>query len=77
VYATPVSGVPDVVREGDTGFLMQSRAPDDIAAGIEGILAREDLGDVSHRGRSLIESEYNPDAAVERYRRILTDAVAR
>ena len=41
-YATPVSGVPDVVRERRTGFLMSSRDPDGIAADIEAILDRED-----------------------------------
>jgi glycosyltransferase involved in cell wall biosynthesis len=52
-YATPVSGVPDVVRERRTGFLMSSRDPDGIAADIEAILDREDLetsdGDVRRR----------------------------
>ena len=72
VYATPVSGVPDVVREDETGFLMDSRDPDDVTAGIEGALARQDLADISMRGRSLVESEYSFEAAVERYRRILT-----
>ncbi|WP_254822455.1 glycosyltransferase family 4 protein [Haloglomus halophilum] len=75
VYATPVSGVPDVVRANETGFLMDSRDPDDIAAGIESILAREDLADVSLRGRRLIETEFSLDAAIERYRAILTAAV--
>jgi glycosyltransferase involved in cell wall biosynthesis len=74
VYATPVSGVPDVVRPNETGFLMESRDPDDIAAGIESILAREDLADVSLRGRRLIETELSLDAAVERYRTILRSA---
>jgi glycosyltransferase involved in cell wall biosynthesis len=76
VYATPVSGVPDVVRDHETGLLMTSRDPSDIAAGIEGILARDDLGDISHRGRALIEADYTLEAAVERYRCILTGAVA-
>ncbi|WP_254830851.1 glycosyltransferase family 4 protein [Haloglomus salinum] len=75
VYATPVSGVPDVVRADETGFLMDSRDPDDIAAGIESVLAREDLADVSLRGRQLIETEFSLDAAVERYRAILTAAI--
>jgi glycosyltransferase involved in cell wall biosynthesis len=74
VYATPVSGVPDVVRANETGFLMDSRDPDDIATGIESILAREDLADVSLRGRRLIETDFSLDAAVERYRAILRAA---
>jgi glycosyltransferase involved in cell wall biosynthesis len=74
VYATPVSGVPDVVRENETGFLLESRAPADIASGVETILAREDLSDFSHRGRTLIETDYSLDAAVRRYRAILVEA---
>jgi glycosyltransferase involved in cell wall biosynthesis len=77
VYATPVSGVPDVVREGETGFLMRSRDPTDIAAEVEDILDREDLGAFSGRGRALVEREYSLDAAVERYRTILTAATQR
>lgn len=71
VYATPVSGVPDVVRDGETGFLMDSLDPADVATGIAEILDRDDLAAVSARGRRLIEEEYSFDAAVARYRRIL------
>ena len=77
VHATPVSGVPDVVREGETGFLMDSRDPSAIATGIEAALNRDDLADISHRGRRLIEAEYGLDAAVERYRGILVSATDR
>jgi glycosyltransferase involved in cell wall biosynthesis len=41
-YATRVSGVPDVVRAGETGFLISSRDPDGITADIEATLDRED-----------------------------------
>jgi glycosyltransferase involved in cell wall biosynthesis len=75
VYATPVSGVPDVVREEETGFLMESREPGDIVTDIEEILARDDLAETAANGRGLIQSEYSLDAAVERYRGILTAAV--
>jgi glycosyltransferase involved in cell wall biosynthesis len=51
---------------------MRSRDPTDIAAEVEDILDREDLGAFSGRGRALIEREYSLDAAVERYRTILT-----
>lgn len=72
VYATPVSGVPDVVRDGETGFLAASRDPAEIAAAVAGILDRDDLADVSARGRELVEEEYSFEAAVGRYRRILS-----
>jgi len=70
-YATPVSGVPDVVREGETGFLMEHREPDRIVADIEAILDRDDLTAVSQRARDLAVSEYSFEAAVERYTELL------
>jgi len=71
VYASPVSGVPDVIRDGETGFTIDSREPTALAAGIEGILARDDLAAISENGRTLIEDEYSFEAACERYRGIL------
>jgi len=71
VYATPVSGVPDVVRDGETGFHMTSRSPETIGAAVRDILAREDLGEIADNAQELAETEYSFDAAVERYREIL------
>ena len=70
-YATPVSGVPDVVREGETGFLMATVDGAVIADEIESILRRDDLAETSANARGLIEAEYNFDAAVARYEDIL------
>jgi glycosyltransferase involved in cell wall biosynthesis len=75
-YATPVSGVPDVVRAGETGFLMEHREPDRIVADIEAILDREDLPAVSQRARDLAVSEYSFEAAVDRYQRLLGEVAA-
>ena len=76
VLATPVSGVPDVVREGETGFRLDGDEPERIASDIESIMARSDPGTVSGRGRALIEDSYDFDAAVERYRAILRGVAA-
>lgn len=71
-YATPVSGVPDVVREGETGFEMTATDSENIAVDIEEILSREDLVEMSRRCRQLIEDEYSFEAAVRRYDEILS-----
>ena len=75
VYVTPVSGVPDVVREGETGFIIDSHEPARMRSDIIDILAREEFEDVSGRCRRLIRDEFSLEAAVERYRSILTDDV--
>jgi glycosyltransferase involved in cell wall biosynthesis len=71
VYATPVSGVPDVVRSGETGFLMDNRDPERIAADIEDILARDDLPEMSRRCRDFAVENYSYEASVERFRTLL------
>jgi len=71
VYATPVSGVPDVVRDGETGFLMADTDPAAIRADLLEILDRSDLSTISANGRALIEAEYSFAAAKRRYRDIL------
>lgn len=74
-YATPVSGVPDVVKEGETGFIIDNPTPESIVSDLEEILQRDDLSDISTNGRELIESDYSFDGAVDRYRRILNSIV--
>ena len=71
VLSTPVSGVPDVVRDGETGFHLHEETPDGVADAIQDALTRSDLETVSVTGRRLIEDRYSYSAAVERYRDIL------
>jgi len=71
VYASPVSGVPDVVRDGETGFHIEPRDPAALREGMASILAREDLASIGQSGRALIEAEYDFEAACDRYRAIL------
>lgn len=73
VYATPVSGVPDVVYEGETGLLMKDLEPEAIRADIVQFLDSDTLDSVSANGRKLAVSEFSFEAAVDRYRSILQD----
>jgi glycosyltransferase involved in cell wall biosynthesis len=70
VMATPVAGVPDVIRPGETGFFLESTTPSAIAADIVAAVD-DDIETMSRQGRELIEEEYSFEAAVDRYRRIL------
>jgi len=55
VLATAVGVIPDVITDGETGFIMEDNSPECIAK----------------NARKLIEREYTHQAAVERYRSIL------
>lgn len=73
VFATPVSGVPDVVQHRKTGFLIRSMEPAEIADDISSIISRKDITTVSSQGRELVETEYDFCGAVDRYRTILDE----
>ena len=71
VLATPVSGVPDVVREGETGFFMTDHTGIETAEQIGEVIVRADLPSIAENCRQLMESEYSYKVAVARYRSIL------
>lgn len=73
VYATPVSGVPDLVHEGETGMLMDDQQPKVVAEKIEAAFREMDLDEFSSNCRKLVEEEYSYEASVERYSAILRD----
>ena len=70
VLATPVSGVPDVVRDGETGFLLEETNKKKTSSEIERILKRADLNEASKNARTLTIREYSFKAAIERYAHI-------
>jgi glycosyltransferase involved in cell wall biosynthesis len=69
--ATPVGAVPDIVKDGVTGFLMPDNAPLHISEHILRALNSNSTGAVIANGRRLVEREFSFEAAVERYGRVL------
>jgi glycosyltransferase involved in cell wall biosynthesis len=76
VYATPVAGVPDVVKTGQTGFLMGNEPTNETATEIVSILNNPELGSISAAGRTLVEEQFCYTAAVQRYQQLMLDLVA-
>jgi glycosyltransferase involved in cell wall biosynthesis len=75
VYATPVSGVPDVVWEGETGFMMDQLDPAQITEEVVRHVRSQELTNYSERCRQHVESAYSFEAAVERYRHLIRAVV--
>ena len=74
VYATPVSGIPDVVQDGETGRLMHSLDPLSIVEDISEIVSNRIEGAaLSKRCRERVEREYSFRTAVDRYSAILVE----
>lgn len=71
VLATPVGGVPDVIKDGVTGFILEDNSPECIAENVVRVLNYPNLDEIVKNARELIEKGYTYEAAVERYREIL------
>jgi glycosyltransferase involved in cell wall biosynthesis len=67
VVSTLVSGIPEVVRDGETGLLVPERDAGAIADAVERLLDDQDLADrLGRAGRDLVRSEFDLDRNVDR-----------
>ena len=73
VLATSVGAIPDVIKDGETGFIMDNNSPECIAKRVISVLECPYLNRIVKNARELVETEYTYEAAVERYRRVLKD----
>ncbi|MCL0082805.1 glycosyltransferase family 4 protein [Dehalococcoidia bacterium] len=71
VLATPVGGIPGVIKDGETGFIMENNSPECIAENVRRALNHPNLEKIAGNARALVEREYTYEKAVERYRNIL------
>jgi len=75
VLATSVGAIPDVIKDGETGFLLENNSPECIATNIIRAIKHPDLEGITQRARALIEREFTFDAAMARWRKILEESV--
>jgi len=71
VLATPVGAIPDVIADEDTGFLLESTAPERIAERITMIVKYKELQKVADNAESLVRQKFARTAATERYDKML------
>jgi len=71
VLAHPVGAVPDIINDGETGFLMKNNSPKCISANVVRALDHHDLEGVVQRAQAFVEQEFSYEAAVKSYRSLL------
>jgi glycosyltransferase involved in cell wall biosynthesis len=71
VLATPVGGIPDLIKDGETGFIMDDNSPACIAENVMRALEHPNLDKIVKNARELVEEEFTYEAVVERYGKIL------
>lgn len=72
VVATSVGGIPDLIKEGETGFLLPSGQAECIAETVTRALALPDteLVRIATNAKAAVEEQFSYTATVERFRRI-------
>lgn len=77
VVATDVGGIPELVRDGASGFLVRTSKAEDFAAPIIQLLRNEDLrSTMGRRGLERAKAEFDMSASVARLQQFYIDAVA-
>lgn len=78
VVATAVGGVPDVVRDGETGLLVRPADPDALASAILRLADSPELAArLAARARDLVRAEYSVDRMVAAYARLYRQLLGR
>jgi glycosyltransferase involved in cell wall biosynthesis len=67
VLATAVGGIPGVIKDGNSGFIMKDNSPECIAENVMRALEHPDLEGIVENARARVEREFTYEVAVERY----------
>ncbi|MGA7075142.1 MAG: glycosyltransferase family 4 protein, partial [Halobacteriota archaeon] len=75
VLASPIGGIPDVITDGRTGFLINTASALSIADDIVRALEHPNIEGIIEEARKLIERHFTKEAATERFKAILYDTL--
>jgi glycosyltransferase involved in cell wall biosynthesis len=73
VLATPVGAIPDVIKDRETGFIMECNSPECITQNVIGALMSPDREKIAENGRRFIEKNYTFERTLEKWRKIVDE----
>ncbi len=76
VVATRVDGTPDVVRDGDTGYLVEPGDADGLASALRRVLRDPDVDRMGERARARVAASVSTAAYVDGHRRLFQPLIA-
>jgi len=71
VLASPVGTIPNIIKDGETGFIMEENTPECIAENIIKVLGQPNLDEVSQNARDFVKARYSYETVAEQYRMII------
>jgi len=73
LLSTLVGAIPEWIKDGETGFILEDNSPQCIAEGVGRALACEKLDEIARNARLVIERGYTYEATVANFRSALRD----
>ena len=71
VLSTPVGAIPDLIQDGNNGFIMENNSSECISRNIIRVFNSKNLQEQSERSRELIEDRYTYTKSLERWKYII------
>ena len=71
IIASPIDAIPDLIKDGENGFLMENNSPECIAKNVIRALDDPRLDEIVKNANDLINREYTYEKVVENYRKLL------
>ena len=75
VLATPVGGIPTIIKNGETGFILENNSPHCISSNVIRILADKKTVNVIENAHQLMQKEFQLKNRVENFKKIFDDVV--
>ena len=71
VLTTPVGGIPDIIKDNVTGFIINETSTECMINGIMKVLKHQNLGEIVKNAYKLIEKDFTYESATMRYKEIM------
>ena len=73
VAATSVGAIPDVIREGETGYILKDNSPECISETIIRALEDPDREHIAVNARTMVKKEFSFESTVRQWKRVLEE----
>ena len=73
VLATPVGAIPDVIKDGETGFILEDNSPECIARNVARVLGSPHLEVIAKNGQRFVEENFVFGKTRETWKKIIND----
>jgi glycosyltransferase involved in cell wall biosynthesis len=72
VLATAVGAVPDIIRDGETGFILEDNSPQSIAENIIRALNDSSLEKIALNAKKIVENDFTFEKTVDQWEKIFS-----